>query len=240
MSPSSGWCTTRRRGSRPRTDAIAPVLRYRSAVRRWLPLLLVVACSSESSSPTQQEKPAEAKKRAGVVPEKFKCDSIVGNDQLSQILGGTIRQIDNSMPVPRGVAQPCNYEVTTPNGAEGWTYDIDCRDGMKQRADALFAQYAADSAANVAAYHSIDAGVKPAKPDPDAGPPPRAPEASFGVAVGAKGLDHHGQAILFIDDDAPCYVRVVGNDPTKRLELAKVIAKNLTYVNAPMTPRPLP
>jgi hypothetical protein len=209
-------------------------------VRSWVLLLLVVACGSENSSPTQQEKPAEVKKRAGVVPDKWKCDSILGNDALTQVLGGTIRPIENSMPVPRGVPQPCNYEVTTGNGVEGWTYDIDCRDGYKQRADALFAQYAADSAANVAAYQAIDAGTKPAKPDPDAGPPPRAPEGAVEVAVGAKGLDHHGQGLLFIDDDAPCYVRVVGNDPTKRLELAKLIAKNLTFANAPMTPRPFP
>jgi len=209
-------------------------------VRSWLPLLLVVACSSENSSSTSQEKPAEVKRRAGVLPDKFKCDSIVANDALSQVLGGTIRQIENSMPVPRGVPQPCNYEVTTAAGSEAWTYDIDCRDGMKKRADALFAQYASDSAANVAAYQQIDAGPKPAKPDPDAGPPPRAPEAAVEVAVGAKGLDHHGQGLLFIDDDAPCYVRVVGNDPTKRLELAKLIAKNLTFANAPMTPRPFP
>ena len=209
-------------------------------MRSWLPLLLVVACSSENASSTSQEKPAEVKRRAGVLPDKFKCDSIVANDALSQVLGGTIRQIENSMPVPRGVPQPCNYEVATATGTEGWTYDIDCRDGMKQRADALFAQYAADSAANVAAYVAIDAGPKPAKPDPDAGPPPRAPEAAAEVAVGAKGLDHHGQGLLFIDDDAPCYVRVVGNDATKRLELAKLIAKNLTFANAPMTPRPFP
>jgi hypothetical protein len=240
MSPSCASCTTRRRGSRPATDTRRAFCVTVRIVRSWLPVLLLVACSNEGGTPSEQAKPTEVKKRAGVLPDHFKCDSIIPNDQLSQVLGGTIRQIDNSMPVPRGVPQPCNYEVTTTNGAEAWTYDIDCRDGMKKRADALFAQYAADSAANVAAYAAIDAGPKPAKPDPDAGPPPRAPEGAVEVAVGAKGLDHHGQGLLFIDDDAPCYVRVVGNDPTKRLELAKLIAKNLTFANAPMTPRPFP
>ena len=44
---------------------------------------------------------------------------------------------------------------------------------------------------------------------------------------------------MFIDDDAPCYVRVVGPNAAHRLELARLIAKNLTFANAPMTPRPL-
>lgn len=209
-------------------------------MRRLLPLLLLVACGSEKSDPAKQDKPVEARKIAGVYPENFKCESIATLEQLGSVLGGSPRAIDNTMPVPRGVPQPCNYEITTGSGAEAWTYDIDCRDGYKKRADALFAQYAADSAANVAEYAKrADAGVK-TKPDPDAGPPPRAPEGAVEVAVGAKALDHHGQGLLFIDDDAPCYVRVVGQDPTKRLELAKLLAKNLTFANAPMRPRPMP
>jgi hypothetical protein len=35
-------------------------------------------------------------------------------------------------------------------------------------------------------------------------------------------------------------VRVVGPDASNRLELAKLIAKNLTFMNAPMTPRAAP
>ena len=94
---------------------------------------------------------------------------------------------------------------------------------------------------NVAA----DAGPKPptpmprsSSPTPGIDAPQRAPEIAAEVAVGAKGLDHHGQGLIFIDDDAPCYVRVVGPDAARRLELAKLIAKNLTFANAPMTPRP--
>ena len=68
--------------------------------------------------------------------------------------------------------------------------------------------------------------------------PIHAPSGAVDVEVGAKGLDHHGQGLLFIDDDAPCYVRVVGPDAQRRLALARAIAKNLTFANAPMTPRP--
>ncbi|MFN0253182.1 MAG: hypothetical protein ACKV2T_40285, partial [Kofleriaceae bacterium] len=76
---------------------------------------------------------------------------------------------------------------------------------------------------------NVDAGI-------DA--PQRAPEEASAVQVGAKGLDHHGQGLLFIDDDAPCYIRVVGPDKERRLALALHIAKNLTFANAPMSPRP--
>jgi hypothetical protein len=102
----------------------------------------------------------------------------------------------------------------------------------------LFAQYTRTSAELVAQYDQMsDAGV--VKPT-DAGIAIKRPDDAFEVEVGAKALDHHGQGLLFIDDDAPCYVRVIGPDAARRLELAKVVAKNLTFANAPMTPRPMP
>jgi hypothetical protein len=218
----------------------------RSAVT---PLLLLAACTacSQSSSGESQKKPTDEQERklAGVYPENFKCDSIATPDALAQVLGASARQVDSPSSIPRGVPHPCTYEVAT-QLPEYWTFDFDCRDGMKQRADALFAQYTRTSADLMESYNAAsDAGPKPGiKPDaavkdPDAGPEPirRAPEAAAEVAVGAKALDHHGQGLLFIDDDAPCYVRVVGPDSARRLALAQLIAKNLTFANAPMTPR---
>ena len=231
-------------------------MRYRSHVRCTLLSLLasvtalVTACKDEGG-PTKHEKSAEpTRKLAGVYPESFKCESIVTLEVLGQLLGGTVRQLDGAMTPPRGIAAPCSYEVTTQApeierasersraGTTYWTFDFDCRDGMKQRADALFAQYSMDSSANVQKYNELsDAGaIKPT----DAGIVIHAPESSAEVAVGAKGLDHHGQGLIFIDDDAPCYVRVVGPGFEHRVELAKLIAKNLTFANAPMTPRPMP
>jgi hypothetical protein len=131
------------------------------------------------------------------------------------------------------VPHPCSYEILTPE-PEIWTFDVDCRDGMKQRADALFAQYREISDEAVQRYGHLDAGA--ARPT-DAGVAGRPPEAAVEVSVGAKGLDHRGQGLIFIDDDAPCYVRVAGKDAARRLELARLIAKNLTLANAPMTPR---
>ncbi len=196
--------------------------------------MLACGCAKDDSSAATTQKAADTggRKLAGVYPDKFKCESLTTLDQLGQVLGGTVHVIDTPMSVPKGVPHPCNYEV---NG-EPWTYDIDCRDGAKQRADALFAQYRQDSADMVHQYNAVaDAGIKPS----DAGIVMHAPSEASEVAVGAKGLDHHGQGLFFYDDDAPCYVRIVGPDAARRLELAKLVAKNLTFENAPMTPRPM-
>jgi hypothetical protein len=199
-------------------------------------VLVGLAACNKGNSDAPPEKSAEPERKlAGVYPENFKCDSITTLDALGTVLGGKVHQIDSPMSTPKGVPHPCNYQVDA-QGAEFWTYDIDCRADAKQRADALFAQYTTDSAAMVQQYNGLsDAGIKPT----DAGVAIHAPEPAAEVQVGAKGLDHHGQGLIFYDDDAPCYVRVVGPDGARRLELAKLVAKNLTFANAPMTPRPM-
>ena len=206
----------------------------------WLPLLLLVACDSGSASDKpKQEKTQEApRKLAGVFADRWQCDSIAKPEEIAATVGGIKANLMvSAIAPPRGVPQPCAYEVVTQTELQAWTYDIDCRNGMKQRADALFAQYKKTSTELVEAFHAAaDAGIKPT----DAGVAVRPPEESAEVNVGAKALDHHGRGLLFIDDDAPCYVRVIGPDAPHRLELAKLVAKNLTFENAPMDPRPMP
>jgi hypothetical protein len=194
-------------------------------------------CNNDGARAADPPSSAAPRPLAGVYPENWRCDSIAATAALGELLGGTVRQIDSAASVPRGVPHPCSYEVTA-RELEFWTFDIDCRDGMKQRADALFAQYKASSADQILHYEALsDAGaIKPG----DAGAVLHAPGPAVEVSVGAKGLDHHGQGLIFIDDDAPCYVRVLGNDAARRLELARLVAKNLTFANAPMTPRAYP
>jgi hypothetical protein len=227
--------------------------RYRLgvAMHRFMWVLAALAgCKNDgaaSDPPT-----AVPRALAGVYPEQWQCDSIASLAALGQVLGGAVKQVDSALSVPRGLPHPCNYEVSG-HELEYWSFDVDCRDGMKQRADALFEQYKATSRELVEQYEALaDAGAqkpgaagKPHAPHDahagsDAGVELHPPSPAVAVAVGAKGLDHHGQGLLFIDDDAPCYVRVVGKDAARRLELAKLIAKNLTFANAPMTPRAAP
>jgi hypothetical protein len=198
---------------------------------------LATACKADGSAAPQGKTTDSVRKLAGVYPDDWKCESTAPLAELAKVLGGVPRPIDTPMTPPRGVPHPCNYEVQAGGTYEYWTFDIDCRDNMKQRADALFEQYRSGSTDMVDQYNrAADAGAL----KNDAGIVYRAPEGAAEVAVGAKALDHHGQGLIFIDDDAPCYVRVVGPEAARRLELARMLAKNLTFANAPMTPRPLP
>jgi len=212
-------------------------------------LLALAACNTSTSGEPQKKATDEPKKLAGIYPENFRCDSIANEEALGAVLAGSVRTLDSPSSIPRGVPHPCTYEVQRQPQPEYWTFDFDCRDGYKQRADALFEQYTRTSGELVEAYNTASDAApipdpeprkKEPKKDMDAGidAPQRAPEEASAVQVGAKGLDHHGQGLLFIDDDSPCYVRVVGPDKARRLALAELIAKNLTFANAPMTPRP--
>lgn len=53
------------------------------------------------------------------------------------------------------------------------------------------------------------------------------------VLVGRSGIDAANSVLLFIDDDAACYVRVLGPDATRRAALARVIAERLAPRTAP-------
>jgi hypothetical protein len=203
-------------------------------------VLVLAACKDDGAAAKQP--PAPPAKLAGVYPDKWKCESIASIDTLASVLGGPVRPIESPISVPAGVPHPCNYEVTL-GEPEYWTFDLDCRDGMKPRADALFAQYKQTSQDLIDQYAAAQTAARPGKPakhgkgsgEPAADAAP--PQPAIEVDVGAKGLDHHGQGLIFIDDDAPCYVRVVGSGAARRLALARVLAKNLTFENAPMTPR---
>jgi hypothetical protein len=134
--------------------------------RTTLLWLLVAGCKNDgAAAPGKSVADDPPVKLAGVYPDRFECSSIASLDALGQILGGTAKQIDSAMSVPRGLPHPCNYEV---QGAalEYWTFDLDCRDGMKQRADALFAQYTRESNELVSDYNTLsDAGRLPKQID---------------------------------------------------------------------------
>jgi len=196
------------------------------------------ACKTEPASSSAQEKASEpaAGQLAGVWPQSFECGSIASPAALGQLLGGAVRQTDNPMTMPKGVAKPCVYELLRDNTLEQWQFDFDCRESYKTTFDKLVEQYRQQNLEMIAEWdHRADAGLF--KPN-DAGIEYIRPGEPTEVTVGKKALDHRGVALIFLDDDAPCYVRIAGKDAARRLELAKLVARNLTYQNAPMTPRP--
>ena len=221
-------------------------------MRRLFVIVALFGCTKEAETSKSRgtsngDKTVEsgASKLAGVWPDKFECNTITTPEVVSATVGGTARQIENPGAVPRGVAHPCVYEVATGQTNDAgialavvWTYDFDCRDNYKKTADTLFEEYKKLNEERIAEFdRQSDAGLM--KPN-DAGIEYHRPGEYMPIeGVGQRAVDHHGQGLLFIDDDAPCYVRVVGPDQAGRLALAKLIVKNLTFQNAPMTPRPL-
>jgi hypothetical protein len=223
----------------------------RSAV--LVAVLVLPGCeqlASKSGTPAASTKEPAAT-LVGIWPKEWTCDRIATAAEIGGLLGGTAREIDSPVSPPDGVARPCNYLVELATGPESWTFDVDCRDSYRAKADALFAQYTEQSAEQVQHYNAASDAAptefdkleqeRLAKENPDAAPVVRrAPEAAHEVPIGARGLDHHGQGLLFIDDDAPCYVRIVGPDADRRLALARHVVSRLAPATAPMTPRAAP
>ncbi len=179
------------------------------------------ACKTEPpSSEIKSEKDEAPKQLAGVWPKSFECGSIAAAAALAPILGGEPKPTESPMIMPKGVAAPCVYEILREGTVEQWQFDFDCRDNYNSQYDKLVAQYRKQNLDMIADWNQkADAGVF--KPN-DAGIVYTRPGDPTDVEVGQKGLDHHGQALIFLDDDAPCYVRVAGKDATKRLVLAKL------------------
>lgn len=204
-------------------------------MRRAVPLLafVVVACGEPKPAAPVDDTGGTRVPMVGIAPDRWTCDQVATKDAVSTAVGGQVREVEGTIAPPRGTPRPCSYvlEAAVP---ERWTFDLDCRPNALRTADRMWTQYLGINADLLAAYG--DAG--PDELQDDAGVTHAAPGAPAEVAVGAKGLDHNGQAVLFIDDDTPCYGRVVGPDAARRLALAQLVAKNLRPATAPMEPRP--
>ncbi len=214
----------------------------------WIAAALTAAACEPPKKAAPPPPVEEERTMVGISPADFRCEVLATAEQVTELLGAPARPVDSATPSPNGVASPCNFLVSAAE-QEAWTFDLDCRDGMMARADALFEQYERTSAelVGLAATTAAEPGSSAPKTGSGSGAgsgeaakPRRKPELAREVDVGARGLDHHGQGLLFIDDDAPCYVRVIGPDADKRLALARHLATALTLRTAPMSPRPAP
>ncbi len=214
---------------------------------------LGAACESPKQAPATQPE-AEKRVMVGISPPEFRCDILATDEQMAELLGAPTRRVESAATSSNGMASPCNYLTTRAGAAalEAWTFDMDCRDNMLTRANALFEQYERTSAELVGMAANVKADPEAARPvrnpapgasEPSSPPSPPSgskPELARPVDVGARGLDHHGQGLLFIDDDAPCYVRVGGPDGERRLALARPLVTARKPATAPMSPRPAP
>ncbi len=228
-------------------------------------LFCALACSDSGDGNKRPAKKSKKTDVIGIDPMLFKCDHLVTAEELSATLGGKVTVAEVAFEPAPGTVEPCNYVLTLTDGEtevptqQAWSFDLDCRKDAMKTAVALFEQYESGAAhlkekaeeakvieAEEAKAEKKKPKKKPKKAEPDEErtedepPPPKPidPEslAPKRVEVGKRGLDHHGQAILFVDDDAPCFVRVRGPTPENRLKMARLIAKQLTPKTAPMPP----
>jgi hypothetical protein len=207
------------------------------AVAPTLCLLLLASCSEKSSGaasgPSDNGGGGDIK-LVGVDLDRWSCDLIATPAMMSEVLGIPARGVDSTLGSAPGTPKPCNF-VAEGAAPEAWSFDFDCRDSALKTAEKLFTEYTARNEELIAQWDASTGG-KVTKDD--AGVEQHAVAAPVEVQVGKKALDHHGQAILFIDDDTPCYARVAGPDAERRLLVAKLIAQKLTPATAPMRPRP--
>jgi hypothetical protein len=192
----------------------------RSRTSTYVGLAALLACSAHltacSSSKGDDSPSAKSSSKPysnpGVAPEYFECDSLLTAKEIAKVVDGRVEQVASAFESPNGVAEPCAYLHTSiPEGDAGiiheaWSFDIDCRDDALKDAKTMMTQWAEGAG---------DGG-------------------SYRVEVGRGGLDHGGGGIVFIDDDSPCHVRVIGPRSDTRLAIAKVLAKRLTPDTAPM------
>lgn len=206
----------------------------RDVATMFLAGLALAACEKKSSGAAGGAGTAtEDIKLVGVDLDRWSCDLIATPASMSQLLGAPARGVDSVLGSAPGTPKPCNFVVEGPV-PEAWSFDFDCRDHALATAEKLFVEYAARNEDLIAQYDAATGGKVMTN---DAGVEQHAVAAPSVVAVGKKALDHHGQAILFIDDDAPCYARVAGPDAARRLVVAKMVAEKLTPATAPMRPR---
>lgn len=209
-------------------------------MRRVVPLLLCLAgapgCDNKGAGVAGESagKVGDEVKLVGVDLDQWTCDLIATPAVISQLLGIPARGVDSTLGSAPGTPKPCNF-VAEGAAPEAWSFDFDCRDNALATAEKLFTEYTARNQELIAQW---DASTGGKVQKDDAGVEQHAVAAPVEVQVGKKALDHHGQAILFIDDDTPCYARVAGPDPERRLLVAKLVAQKLTPATAPMRPRP--
>lgn len=193
-----------------------------------------LGCESKPARPAAGAAVDEDIQLVGVDVDRWTCDLIATPAVMSQTLGVPTRGVDSMLGSAPGTPKPCNF-VAEGAAPEAWSFDLDCRDSALATAEKLFAEYTARNEELIAQFDASTGG-KVIKDD--AGVEQHAVAAPLAVQVGKKALDHHGQAILFIDDDTPCYARVAGPDAERRLLVAQLVAGKLTPATAPMRPRP--
>jgi hypothetical protein len=139
----------------------------------------------------------------GIRAEDFECDSVLTDTQAAELIGGRVERVESQFTPPAGVPKACNY-VSYAAGREPIRWSFD----LDCREGAL------QDAGKLIVTYAETPGAVP-------------------MRIGQSALDHHDSVLLFIDDDTPCYGRVLGPDQAGRGELANILVEALKPRSAP-------
>ena len=139
----------------------------------------------------------------GVRPSDFLCESLVSAKQVTELFGGRVERITSLHTPPTGVPTSCDY-ISYAEGRSPLRWSFD----LDCRPGAH-----SDAGQLMAQYANAQAATP--------------------LRIGRSALDHHDSALLFIDENTPCYGRVLGPGQDIRTRLARLLVKALTPQSAP-------
>ena len=146
----------------------------------------------------------------GVSPTEFKCESVAPLPDAIEAVGETVTLKRQAFEPQFGTPGACEYHGEEKKLAEG----VDAGPYPSWSFDIDCRTLGLQSGERLMAQYSKD-------------------ETSIPIRVGKSGIDHRDTVLLFIDDDSPCAVRVLGPGREKRQALAELVAGKLTATNAP-------
>ncbi len=149
------------------------------------------------------DEPAPNDYLIGVRPSDFLCKSLVSAEQATELFGGRVEQVASLHTPPSGVPTSCDY-ISYAEGRSPLRWSFD----LDCRPGAH-----SDAGHLMAQYANA--------------------QAAMPLRIGRSALDHHDSALLFIDDDTPCYGRVLGPGQKIRIRLARLLVPALTPQRAP-------
>lgn len=166
---------------------------------------LLLACSSKETAPVPLVVAEDPSESylVGIRADEFHCESVLSLQQASEVFGGRVERIESPMSPPTGVPAPCSYR-SHEAGREPLGWSFD----LDCREGAL------SDASQLMVSYADAPGAEP-------------------MRIGQSALDHNNSVLLFIDDDTPCYGRVMGPQIKIRSQVATLVVKALTPRSAP-------
>ncbi len=184
-------------------------------------LLLSAACGDDKpKKKTAKKVEGQASEGfIGVHPSVFKCETLGSLGDIAKAVGGEVVMTAPMFEPPKGTPAPCDYRQL---GTQ-----TEVLDGAPAPAQRMWSvRFDCRDSYMPTTTKEMERLV--------------ADEGATRVNVGKWGVDHRNAALVFVDDDTPCSIRVVGPGATERLAIGNVISAKLTLKTAPMTPRPAP